>query len=464
MSRLLVLICFLTLSAGCSLHRRSLPESPVPLPESFSVSPGQGQAGEGEQWWKAYGSAELNRLMEEVFAGNPDLEAGRARLRQARSREIIAGSGLSPSLNLGAQAGRERSAGFGDPVTGNRYALSLGAAYEVDLWGRLDSASRASRWEAQADALDLRGLYLSLSADAADLYFLALEQRGQLGLLDESLQSLRETLELVESRYRAGLVPALDLYQARQNLAAARSGRPALVSALGRTLHALSSLRGDAAGMETSAPAGALPQAPAWPEIGLPADLLLRRPDLQAAQARLEAADLRIAQAVAARLPGVNLAASLSRIRSEGPLGTVSASLWSVLLEAAAPLLDGGRRKAEVERTRALLDESLALYRKAILTAVREVEDALAASAASEERILLLGRQLEDSEATFAVALARYRQGLSEYLPVLTAQNALFSARRELLASRRQLLSDRIALVRALGGRWMAEPSLTRND
>jgi outer membrane protein TolC len=198
---------------------------------------------------------------------------------------------------------------------------------------------------------------------------------------------------------------------------------------------------------------------------GIPSQLLARRPDVEADLQRLKASDDRIAAAIADRFPALSLTGSYGGQSAE--LGDLLGSgniLWNVLLNIAQPLFDGGRRAAEVDRTRAVFRENLAGYHQSVLTAFREVEDALAAGRTGANRIARLRDAEQASAAALRLALDRYLQGLSEYLPVLTAQGLYFDSQSQLLAARRQLIADRITLARSLGGMWMEEELNKRTE
>jgi NodT family efflux transporter outer membrane factor (OMF) lipoprotein len=279
-----------------------------------------------------------------------------------------------------------------------------------------------------------------------------------LELTDRNIAAFADTLERVESRYREGLVPALDVYQSRQNLAAARSRRPEFEKALAAAEHALAVLLGRYPGRGIVEKDRELP--PAVPDFpaGLPSELLARRPDVQAGLLRLQASDARIAAAIADCFPALRLTGSYGGQSTE--LADLLASgniFWNLLLNIAQPLFDGGRRAAEVDRSRAVFRENLAAYHQSVLAAFREVEDALTAGRTVQERIARLGEREEASAAALRLALDRYLQGLSDFLPVLTAQGLHFDAQSQLLAARRQFIADRITLARALGGVWMEQ-------
>lgn len=447
----------LPLLSGCALHRPQEATLPAAIPPAYA-EPGATAAPPVERWWESFADPRLNALVEEAFAANLDLAQAFARLELAEALVGSARAGELPTVNLDGAAGRSRQplpTGAG-AVTADSFRLSAAASFELDLWRKLASRTEAARLEAAASREDVKTLYLSLSARVADLYFLAVEQRAQLELADRSIAAFADTLERVERRYREGLVPALDVYQSRENLAGARSRRPLFANTLAATEHALAVLLGRYPEPGAAGTLAELPGGPAAFPTGLPARLLARRPDIEADLLRLRASDARIAAAIADRFPSFSLVGSYGGASSElGELLRSGNLFWSLLLDLAQPLYDGGRRSAEVDRNRALFRENLARYHQSVLGAFQEVEDALAANRTTEERLAFLGERVEASRAALRLALDRYLQGLSDYLPVLTAQGLQFDAESQLLAARWQLLADRISLARALGGEWM---------
>ncbi len=460
-----VTICFplfslLLLMAGCAMHQPQLIKLPVSVPESFA-EPVVKQAAEPstpiQRWWEAFNDPKLNSLMKEAFSNNLDLAQAYARLDQLEAVYRTTRSAQLPALDVEGLWSKENTPSFFGNNTGNSHILSLAASYELDLWQKLKSKTQAANLEVAASQEEIMVIYLTVSAELADNYYLAVEQRAQLKLTDQTIDSFAETLARVEQRYREGLVSALDVYLARQNLAAAKSRRPVFTSSLVRAEHALSILLGHYPKHNSNVAGGLLklPKTPAAFPAGLPSELLARRPDVEAALFRLKASDAQIAVAIAERFPSFNLLGNYGTMSLVFSTGDLKGAFWKTLVDAAFPVLDWGKRKAEVERTKAVFRENLALYHKTVLGAFKEVEDALVNNRTTEERIVSLEERGEATGAALRQSLERYLQGLSDYLPVLTAQAIHFDARRDILSARRQLISDRVSLARALGGEWM---------
>jgi NodT family efflux transporter outer membrane factor (OMF) lipoprotein len=435
------------------------------MPSAYSSGERSGAAEAGEMWWKGFNDARLDSLIAEAFADNLDITAAYARMNQARAAVGVAASTRLPSLGINAGGGRVRQSTLAGAVESDTYSLSAAAGYEVDLFRRLKARVDAARYDYLAAGEDLSAIHISISAQVADLYYLAVESRAQLKLAESAIAAFEDTLGRVERRYAFGLVPALDVYQSRQNLASARASRPVFASRLEVTEHALSVLlgRAPAHGFMADPDAGSgegVGALPAPPEIGvgIPSSLLARRPDIRAAYLRLEASDRRVAAAVADRMPTFNLVGDFGGASNN--VSTLLDSpniLWNLLMQAALPVIDGGRRRAEVDRAEAVFDGSLAAYRSVILRSLAEVEDALSLGRGTTERITMLEARAAASGAALRLSLDRYMQGLSDYLPVLTAQQGYYDAESALIGARRDLISNRIQLARALGGDWPSE-------
>ena len=490
------------------------------LPPSFTLY--EDAAPAPDRWWEGFGSAELTGLVEESLGGNFTLRQAAARLRQAeavvrqaraarfpsvgygadasvtRTHTESAGSSLSPAeratqtlnavgaltapaagtpgvinaASLGSAHSRLSALntllGGGTPnveTTRNveSYGLGLTAAYEVDLWGRLKAGEQASRLSLEATRADLHDAMEGLAAQVTLTWLDMLYNRQALAVVEAQLKANRDTLELLELRYRKGQGSALDIYQQRQAVAQAESTIPLLKAGLETLGHELAVLLGRAPVSGPVVAAESYPALGPLPERGIPADLLALRSDVRAAGLRLASADWQVSAARADRLPSLTLtgAADVS--------GAALSDLfddWMARLAASVtgPVFDAGRRKAEVERTRAVVEERLAAYRLTVLTAVKEVENALSGEARQGEYVAALERQYAAARATHEEARVRYMKGLNDYLPVLSALTNAQALERSLVAARRDLAAWRVQLHLALGGTWMAGESADVKD
>jgi len=459
MLRLLLFLAFaLSPLLGCSLHQPQKVELQTAIPDQYLEQGGTDKiAVAPDRWWLSFDDPQLKLLMDELFAQSLELDQAFARLEQSRSILRTVDSARYPTLNIEAQGGRARQPQVIGDATSNNWQVTAAAGFELDLWGKLASRSDAAQKDLDVAVEDLKILYLSLSAQLADLYYLAVSQRAQIDLTDRTIASLEDSVALVESRYRQGLVPAVDVYQARQNLSAARANRHLSESSLAVAEHAIAVLIGRYPDRESAGELKIIPSTPAAFPAGLPSELISARPDLSSALRRVEAADARVAAAIADRFPRINLIGSYGHSSQEVTVGLIEGNFWNLLGQLTMPLIDGGRRRAEVDRSQAVLQEAVIAYQQRVLQAFREVEDALAKNRATELRIEQLTKTERSTEATLRLSRDRYLSGLTDFLPVLTAQRSHFDTQSRLLSARQQLLSERISLARALGGRWMNE-------
>jgi len=447
-----VFVCALALAsavAGCAARRAAAP--PVEMPGAFSAS---GAEAAPAKWWTALGDPQLDALVEQALAGNLDLKSTWARLDQAAALAREAGADLWPSVTAAAAASRTRTDVGNDPaVYANAFGLGVAASYEVDLWGRVRATADAAALEARATREDLAAAAMTLAAQVAAARYRLVELSGQLDLLDQQIRTNTDYLELVTLRFRRGKVSAVDVLQQRQLVEATRAERVLAESERQVLAHQLAILVGRPPAADVAGAEGALPALPALPRTGLPADLIRSRPDVCGAFERLRAADQRVAAAVADRFPRVSLSAgaetTAARVRDlfDNWVASLAANL-------AAPVFDGGRREAEVERTRAVASERLHAYGQAVLDALREVEDALVQERQQAEYLASLERQLDLASKATERTRQQYVGGQLDYLRVLAALRSEQRLQRTRLQARRELVQFRIDLYRALGGGW----------
>ena len=432
------------------------------MPNTYSLySPGEIAS---IPWWRGFGDPELDRLVDEALAGDFSIMVAWARLRQARALAVQAGAGSFPEVDLaaGGRVARQRSPSDGgsETRTVEGYSLGVVSRYEIDLWGRIRSEREAADLASAATREDVGSAAMTVAAGVAERWAGIISRRMQKRLLESQLKNSRTYLELVELRFRKGMVGALDVLQQRQVVEEIRSQIP-LVEAEERLLmNGLAVLMGKYPGAGITITRAEIPVPGTLPPTGVPADLLASRPDVRAAGMRLDAADWRVAAARANRLPAIRLSGAASF--EAGDLDLVFDN-WFLQLAAdlTAPVFDGNRRKAEVDFQRALADENLWAYRSTVYGAVKEVEDALVSEHKRREHIGILETRLNIANRALDQAVERYRRGLSDYLPVLTQILAFQGLERDIVLQRTRLLIDRISLYRALGGHWthgLAEP------
>jgi NodT family efflux transporter outer membrane factor (OMF) lipoprotein len=428
------------------------------LPGTFSLYEPEPVA--GGNWWVAFDDRELDGLIGTALSNNFGIKRAWARLRQANAAAVRSGSFLYPDLTVDGDAAVRRqrtdSGAVVDLQNTDTYALALVSSYELDLWGGIRSQADAARLEATATREDVNAAAISVAAEVAIRYYRIISARMQQLLLEKQLDNNRTILELVELRFRNGLVSALDVFQQKQVVENVLARIPLAENEEKLLENELMLLLGRPPGTDPGVRRTRLPEPGDIPAAGVPADLLANRPDIRSAGLKLRASGYRVAEARANRLPAIALGARAG-------IGTANLDLlfdnWLVQLAAAltAPVFDADRRKAEVDRTRAAVDENLWSYRQAVFTAIKEVEDALITETKQRQYISALEQQIQTAKNALEEAGERYRKGLNEYLPVLTQLLSVQNLEIELIQRKTDLVVNRIRLHRALGGSWPEE-------
>ncbi|MGB6288913.1 MAG: efflux transporter outer membrane subunit [Desulfobulbales bacterium] len=423
------------------------------MPDSFSIQ--DSIYDPRQRWWETIGDEQLNGFVDEALSDNQALLSYWARFERAQAQAKKAGADLKPSLAGVADASYTKiQTGDDGSIENESYAVGLIAAYEVDLWGRIRATHESALLEAEASREDLNAAAMTVAAEVADRWIAILSQRLQRQLLEQQLATNKTYLELVELRFRKSLASALDVFQQRQLVERVKAQLP-LIEMQERMLeNQLAILLGRMPNQAPRISRQELPVIAAVPAAGLPVQLLQNRPDIAAALRRMEASDQDLAAARADRLPALRLTGGAAYDNDE--LAALFDN-WVVNLAASvtAPIFDGSRRKAEVEINLAAVQQQLAEYRQIVLSAVREVEDALISETKIREHIAALENQLQAGQNALSEAGTRYVNGLNDYLPVLTQLLSVQNLENDLIQRHEDLLVARISLYRAIGGSWV---------
>ncbi len=420
-----------------------------------------------DDWWRAFGDPRLDELVDLGLSHNPTLKAAAARLEAAAAAHRIAGAPLLPQLDLAFNADRARRLFLGFPLPGTgvpsttvtTFGLSLGVRWELDVWGRLRSADAAALADQQAAVHELRAAQLSIVGQICRAWFATTDARQQLALARATEAAFDATLVDVRDRFRRGVRPALEVHQAATNLANAEAIVAQREDQLQRARRQLDLLVG-------RYPDGNEPGVSQLPEellgvpAGLPSDLLLRRPDLQAAERRLAAAGCRVEAAEAALYPQFALTAAGGTQSLElEDLAETDLRVWSIGANLLQPLLQGGALRAEVQRQGALRAEALAGYGESVLRAFAEVEDLLTSESQLQRRLAALRDAASHATQARDLARERWQLGLTDFLTVADGQRQAFAAEAARLTVTRQRIDNRIDLLLALGGGFGADPA-----
>jgi NodT family efflux transporter outer membrane factor (OMF) lipoprotein len=436
-------------------------------PDSYKESDGWKTAQPSDQairgdWWEIFGDAQLNALEDQVTTSNQDLKVSEARLREARAEIRFNRASLFPTISTSPSITSERvsanepyfPATQANNGTGD-FTLPVDLSYEVDLWGRVRRTVNASREEAQATAADLQTASLSLHAELAIDYFELRSADDQKQLLDDTVKAYTEALQLTQNRFEGGASPKSDVAQAKTQLDAARVQDTDIAVIRAEYEHAIATLIGEPPAQFSLPP---LPQTklqlPVIP-VGVPSSLLERRPDIAAAERRVDEANEQIGIARAAYFPTLDIGAT------GGFEGTSITNwfnwpsrLWAVGPQFSETLFDAGRRHATSEAATANYDGTVATYRQTTLSAFQEVEDNLAALRILETEAAQQHEATASAQESLQLFTNRYVGGVDNYLQVITAQTIYLADERNDIDIQRRRMDASVLLVKAVGGGW----------
>ena len=473
--RFLALALSIALLPACSIGPDFFrPKAPVPAAYKEMAGWKQAQPRDHElrgNWWEMYGDPVLNDLQSQVSVSNQTLAQAEARYRQARALVAQARSEYFPLVDASASSTRSQAgsggatAGGGSRRASNSHRIGVDASWEPDLWGRVRRSVEANAASAQASAAEVESVRLSIHADLAQAYFALRALDAQQRLLEESVRAFESSLKLTQNRYDAGVVARVDVVQAEAPLRATQA--QALDTRVQRAQleHAIAVLVGKPPA-ELGIPRVPLEKvAPPVVPVGLPSDLLERRPDIAGAERRVAAANAQIGVAQAAYFPAITLSASGGFASATiGTLVSTPARAWSLGAALAQTIFDAGARRARTAQAVALYDETVAAYRQTVLTSFQEVEDNLAALRILEEEAAVQAEAVAGARLAVELALNQYKSGIVSYLNVLTAQTTALAAERTAVDIQSRRLAASVLLVRALGGGWDAKTLPTQRQ
>ncbi len=478
-------LCLLWM-AGCMVGPNyQPPRSEVPS-EWKGVEPGPGGvvsravrgAGTLVEWWKSFEDPALVSLIERGIDSNPDLRQATARIREARAARGMGSSALWPSIESGGsylRSGPLTSRSRTSPVGGSSlisggtvadekdlFQAGLDSSWELDLFGGTRRNVEALDADLRAAVEDRRDVLVSLAAEIGVNYLNLRGAQQELAIARRNFEAQRRTADITRKRYEAGFVSGLDVANAEAQAAGTASQVPLLESTARQAIYSLSLLLGKEPAsllleLDDREP---IPRTPPEVPVGLPSDLVRRRPDIRRAEARLHAATARIGVATADLFPKFSLTGSLTFSgESLSSLAQWSSGFYSMGPSISWPVFDAGRIRWNIELRNALQEQALLAYEKTVLTALKDVETALAAYSKEQEHLRLLEIAVENNRKAVDLATRLYVEGETDFLNVLTAQRSLFVSEEALAQSTRNLALHLIALYKALGGGW--EPDLS---
>ncbi|MGA2782893.1 MAG: efflux transporter outer membrane subunit [Smithella sp.] len=455
-----ILLVILMVISGCSVgpdYKR--PDTPVP--SSFKELKGWRQALPRDQeirtkWWETFGDPILNSLVEQISVSNQSIALAESQYRQAQALVPLARANYFPTVSAGAAYTHSLPAGGGGTYNSvDQHQVSLNAAWEVDLWGKVRRQVESSKASAEASFADLQAMRLSMQAELALNYFQLRILDAQKKNLEEAVAAYGKALELTQNRYKAGVAAKADVAAAQTQLESTQAQAIDVGVQRAQLEHAIAILTG-----KPPADFSLTPIIFVQPQIkipvAIPSDLLERRPDIASAERKMAAANAQIGVAKAAYYPTLSLSGSLGYASTElASLFTSPSFFWALGPTAlSATLFDGGARKAQTEQAMAAYDGTVAFYRQTVLTGFQDVEDNLAALRILDEEAQVQEQAVKSAQESAILTTNQYKAGIVSYLNVVTAQTIALTNERAAISISGQRLNAAVLLVKALGGGW----------
>lgn len=460
--------------AGCKVgpnFERARPATPPPEAfantgaEKFSpASVAKSGVPPQVEWWRVLGDARLDDLVARAWAGNLDLRLATARIREARAQRGVVAPQALPQVDVSGSASRRRDSGRtfqrgfgGGGEAYNLYQAGFDASWEIDVFGRVGRDVEAAEADIQAAEEDRRAVLVTLISEVARNYVDLRGFQQRLSIARKNIQVQRDTLELTRNRFKAGLVSDLDVAQAESSLSTTESVVPPLDAAVQASIHRIGVLLGRQPTELSSelADLAEIPSPPAEIPVGLPSELLRRRPDIRRAEREIAAATARIGVATADLYPRFSLTGTFGFASEKlGNLPEASSRFWSFGPSVRWPILDWGRIRANISVQDARSEQSLVRYEQAVLTSFEDVENALVAYSREQARVRSLQAAVASDRRAFDVANKLYTSGVSDFQRVLDSQRSLFASEDALTESQKTVTTNLVAIYKALGGGW----------
>jgi NodT family efflux transporter outer membrane factor (OMF) lipoprotein len=473
-------VCAASVLFGCSVgpnYVRPNAEAPAAYKEAQGWKPAQPRDQQPRgPWWEVFNDAGLNALVAQVAITNQTIKAAEARVREARALTEQARAAFFPIVTANASASRS-GAGAGTTGSGNvgstagpsggvrnSYNVSLDVNWEIDLWGRVRRTVEASEATGEASVADLEAAKLSAQAQLALDYFLLRAQDADIRLLNDTVGAYERSLQLTRNQYAVGVVGRADVAQAEAQLKSTQAQAIDAGVQRAQLEHAIAVLIGKPPAQFSIAAEAVSNEFPAIP-VGLPSELLERRPDIAAAERRAAAANAQIGVAEAAFFPSMTLSATggfQSSVLSQ--LFSLPSRYWSLGPALAQVIFDAGLRRAQTTQAIATYDENVANYRQTVLTGFQEVEDNLAALRILEQEASVQDEAVKAARESLAIVLNQYRAGTANYLAVIVIQAATLNNERTAITILGRRLTASVALIKALGGGWNEAPPATAGE
>lgn len=460
---ILLILGFAVTASGCAAgpDYRAPSNATLGVPNQYYQEQGEAiTEAELANWWTQLNDPALNALIEKAIGANLEVAQARARLRQAREALVQSRAAWLPTIEASASAGRDFDS---DAKDRGRFALGADAAWEIDLFGGISRSVEAARADAQATYYNLASVRTAIIAELATNYIQARLAQEQLGIARNTLDIQTENLNIAGWRVQAGLVSSLDEESARAQRAQTAASIPALEASYRGALNRIAVLIGESPGSSTAMleEGGSIPTAPASLVTGIPGDTLRQRPDVRSAERTLAAETARIGVAKAQLLPSFQITGNVGT--SAFSLGKLTDVITGGLFASIAQVIfDGGQRASEIRAQRAATEGAFATYKLSVLSALEDVENALAAMQSARGRTEQFAIALDASQNSALLARSQYQAGLTDFQTLLTAEQSLLSAREGLASAQADQASALVQLYSALGGGWQTMDGTTQ--
>jgi multidrug efflux system outer membrane protein len=464
------------LEAGCVVGPKYHAPN-VTVPDGWTLLPTAGQASASvatpgntavAQWWTTFKDSKLDALVNQAMQSNLSLQQARARILQARAARTGAGASLWPSVNASVTntTSSAQSGSFANPAATsgtarrNLFQAGIDAAWELDLFGGTRRSIEAADADLRAAIEDSRDVMVTLTAEVALNYITLRGVQQQIVIAQQNLEAQRKTADITRRRLSVGFVSALDVANAEAQVATTGSQIPVLEAAGQQTIYALSVLLGrePSALVAELSPIGTIPATPPAVPVGLPSELLVRRPDIRRAEAQLHSATAQIGVATADLFPKFSLTGPAGGQRlTQGSLLRVAGGFWSVIPAVTQPIFTAGKVRANIRVQTAIRQQALLTYQQTVLTALQDVESALIAYAKDQERRAALASAVASNRIAVDLSTRLYTAGELDFLNLLTAQRNLYTSEDALVQTDRTIALDLIGLYKGLGGGWQLD-------
>lgn len=462
-----VIVC--TLLTGCAVGPNyNRPPAPAPAPDAYKTPAPWREAAPKDSlpkgvWWEVFSDAELNGYEQQLLAANQSLLAAKDRLEEARSLARVTSAGFFPQGNVDPSYSRQRYAGdrpevvtIGRPLTQSTYTIPFFVNYEPDLFGKIRRSMQASNATLQATAAEMYNVQLVLTAELAADYFSLRELDAETKVVQDSVDIQQRGLQLVVSRHDGGVASGLDVAQQQTVLDSTVAQLYLVKQQREQYEHAIAVLTGNPAAT-FSVPVRSLTEAPVPVPLGVPSDLLERRPDIASAERQMAYQNAEIGVAKSAFYPQFTISGSAG-FQSTDITNLISApnAIWALGGDLLEPVFNGGRNRANLAYTRQSYDEAVANYRESVLEAFQQVEDGLTGLTELSQASTTQNAAVADAQRALQIANNRYVGGVTSYLDVITAQSTLLTNQRLATQLMGQQMVTEVYLVKALGGGWDA--------